>query len=266
MKFDAASRARRRAAPKPPLGVAIAYSSLLKGALARQQAKVARVVARRYQGPARTDAAADGDGSLSAELAAVQIEVATRSIATLAKRVVKANGEAHRRMLQIPRTEKRVPGISRAEQGIEKAAVDGFRARNIGLIKSLQADQLDDVRELLDEATVQGWHVDELLKQLEGRFSVARSRAELIARDQTLKLNGQLSQMRQQRAGITHYTWSTSEDERVRPAHAELDGRRISWDLPPVVDESGRTAHPGDDFQCRCVAIAVVPWLDDEEG
>jgi SPP1 gp7 family putative phage head morphogenesis protein len=74
----------------------------------------------------------------------------------------------------------------------------------------------------------------------------------LIARDQTLKLNSAITKDRHIAAGISEYTWSTSLDDRVRPEHEALEGTKHSWDAPP---EPG---HPGEDFQCRCVAIPVI--------
>jgi SPP1 gp7 family putative phage head morphogenesis protein len=69
--------------------------------------------------------------------------------------------------------------------------------------------------------------------------------------------------VRQTQAGISEYEWSTSGDERVRSSHDELDGTRQSWDDPPVTNDDGDTNHPGEDYQCRCVAIPVLPDIGD---
>lgn len=62
----------------------------------------------------------------------------------------------------------------------------------------------------------------------------------------------------QQDAGVQEYIWSDSGDSRVRSGHHRLNGKKFRWDDPPVVDErTGRRCHPGEDFQCRCVAIPV---------
>lgn len=95
-----------------------------------------------------------------------------------------------------------------------------------------------------------------LRRDLRGRFDVAKSRAELIARDQISKLNGTLSRLRQASIGIGEYTWRTSNDERVRESHAEKEGQRFRWDDPPA-----DTGHPGEDFQCRCYAEPVLEDL-----
>jgi SPP1 gp7 family putative phage head morphogenesis protein len=110
----------------------------------------------------------------------------------------------------------------------------------------------------------------DLSAQIEHEFGVGRARARLIARDQTLKYNGQVTEQLHKDAGVTSYIWSTSRDERVRGTpggkwprgnHYELDGQRFSYSNPPVVDKkTGRRANPGYDFCCRCVS---TPYTDD---
>jgi SPP1 gp7 family putative phage head morphogenesis protein len=129
------------------------------------------------------------------------------------------------------------------------AQVGRFVEAAVDLIVTIPTRLLDDVRETVLEAAPQGLRVEELTAQIEARFGVSESRAALIARDQTLKLNGSVTQVRQTSVGIRSYTWSTSLDERVRPFHADLEGTVQAWDSPPVVSEDGRREHPGGDFQ-----------------
>ena len=81
-----------------------------------------------------------------------------------------------------------------------------------------------------------------------------------LTRDQTSKTMAQFSQARQEQAGVERYIWSTAGDERVRPTHEDNDGGEFRWDSPPS------TGHPGEDFQCRCVAepifLPVVKGLE----
>lgn len=129
----------------------------------------------------------------------------------------------------------------------------------------------EEIRKVIEGPLRQGATVDEIRKKIQERLGVVRSRAEFIARDQTLKLYGQIQEQRQTAAGIEEYTWSTSQDERVRgnpdglypnsqSDHFHLEGTVQRWDSAPVVDaKTGRTAHPGADFQCRCAAIPILP-------
>ena len=155
--------------------------------------------------------------------------------------------------------------------------LDLFRAGNVALITRMADDTRGRITTTLTQAARQGLRVEEIRRQVQEAAGVSESRAELIARDQVLKLNGELTQLRQRQAGVTQYEWSTSRDERVRgtpggkwptPAggggnHFDLEGKTFSWTDPPVVDtRTGRTAHPGEDFQCRCVAIPVITLPD----
>lgn len=138
------------------------------------------------------------------------------------------------------------------------ARMAGFRKENLGLIRSLCAEHVRRVGKVLRENA--GARVETIARELQESVGVSRSKAQLLARDQVLKANGQLTRDRHEAAGITEYVWSASRDVRVRRRHKELDGTRHAYDDPPVVDErTGARAHPGQWFQCRCVAIPVLP-------
>jgi len=133
----------------------------------------------------------------------------------------------------------------------------GFVQSNTTLIKSQSSQVVAKIRGLLDGKL--GTRVEDLAQEMEHVFGVSKSKARLIARDQTLKLNGQITQATQVSVGIEKYEWVTSGDSRVRLAHDELNGTIQRWDTPPVISDDGRTGHPGDDYQCRCVALAIIP-------
>ncbi len=137
------------------------------------------------------------------------------------------------------------------------AEIKKYRDANIALMENAARAYAQQVRDVLEDPDVHGKRVEVLAKEIQARGSVSESRAELIARDQTLKLNGQINQTRQENAGVTQYTWSTSHDERVRESHRELDGETFLWSNPP---EPG---HPGQDFQCRCIALPVFDNASD---
>lgn len=134
-------------------------------------------------------------------------------------------------------------------------AVNEAVAANIALINSIPQQYLDRVEQAvmasLQAGTLNATLADDLLK-IEG---VTKSRAKLIARDQLGKINSRLSQVRQQSLGITHYFWSTSQDERVRRRHKNWDGDRIAWNTPTI------DGHPGQAIQCRCTAIPDLDFL-----
>jgi SPP1 gp7 family putative phage head morphogenesis protein len=104
--------------------------------------------------------------------------------------------------------------------------------------------------------------VETITRRIREQTGATESRAVLIARTETTSLNANLTQARHEAAGITEFVWSTSRDERVRESHRELDGKRFAYDALPEIEGEGRHL-PGAFPRCRCVAVPVVPGLDD---
>lgn len=152
----------------------------------------------------------------------------------------------------------RVIGVPLGD-ALPATTLDRFRQENVAKIEGLAVSELDRLAGVLERAGATGLRVEDLAEDIEHEFSVTESYATLLARDQTLKLNGQISERRQVEAGVVRYRWVSSRDERVREEHAALDGTEQSWAVAPVVDQAtGRRAHPGQDFQCRCTAAPVL--------
>ena len=141
------------------------------------------------------------------------------------------------------------------------ALVGGWRAGNVDKITTLAGKELTEITKILESAGSIGLRVEQLRDQIRDRFGVSKSRAALLARDQTLTLNGQIARQRQQNLGVEEYIWTTSGDGRVRDAHADLDGTKHRWDTPPIMSDDGRTGHPTEDYQCRCSAFPVLSEL-----
>lgn len=91
--------------------------------------------------------------------------------------------------------------------------------------------------------------LEAFLREVEG---ITAAQARLIARDQTTKAVGLLTELRQREIGVEQYDWASQQDSRVRPLHASYDGQRFRWDSPP---EDGP---PGTAVACRCAAIPVL--------
>ena len=164
----------------------------------------------------------------------------------------------------------RVLGIDVAGQ-LPSGLANDFVRRNVELIRTSGLGTVGEVKDLVIAGARAQVSYADLSAQIQARYGVTEARANLIARDQVLKSNADLSRYRAQAAGVTRYEWSTSKDERVRGrpggkwpkgTHWDLEGTIHSWDNPPMVDERrGRREHPGRDYQCRCVAIPLVDDL-----
>lgn len=133
------------------------------------------------------------------------------------------------------------------------ADMAAFVKQNVSLISSISEDYFDDVEGRILSGLRSGQRVGELQDVIQDRFKVPAARAELIARDQVGKFNGELMHLRQDELGIEEYVWRTVGDERVRDDHASKEGETFRWDDPPA-----DTGHPGEDYQCRCTAEPVI--------
>lgn len=140
--------------------------------------------------------------------------------------------------------------------------------QNVDLITTIPKETLKRMYNVISGGQYAGKTAAEIGRQIQASYNVSKSHARFIARDQMAKLNARITQQQQTDAGITEYVWRTVGDGRVRESHRHLNGKRFKYNDPPVVDpKTGRRANPGEDYQCRCVALPVfdidgltLPW------
>lgn len=140
--------------------------------------------------------------------------------------------------------------------------------QNVGFVTSIEEDFLSELEQAIIEGFTKGKPPKEIAGELQKRFNVSKSKARLLARDQIGTLSSDLTRVRHEAAGVSEYYWDTSEDGRVRPCHAELDGKKFRYSDPPAMwymtkhgkKYTGRRCNPGEDYQCRCVARPVFDF------
>ncbi len=135
-------------------------------------------------------------------------------------------------------------------------SMEAWVEENVRLIKTVPEDTLDRMKEIVCDGFMKGKPPGRMAEEIRKAYGMGKRHAELIARDQTGKLNGQIQKAQQTDAGITEYVWYTCMDGRVRRSHKELHGKKFRWDDPPE-NSDGRKCHPGQDFQCRCIGRPV---------
>lgn len=179
------------------------------------------------------------------------------------KDVARAAGVAGDRLIKHSRSEFKRLGIDLVKDEPKFGPlISKWRKDNVSRIKSVHAQQLAKVEKILREGANR--RSESLAKDIAERCDVTESKAELIARDQVLTLNAQITKERHTAAGVEKYVWTTSNDERVREAHEEIDGETFAWDDPPTMSDTGERAHPGEPVNCRCVPYPVLPELEEE--
>ncbi len=128
-----------------------------------------------------------------------------------------------------------------------------------GYLDGWKAEQIERLREKTQQNAALGYRADRLAGIVKSEFGVTKNKAKFIARQETSQFVSKYREQRYTNAGIKQYIWSTSKDERVRPDHKVLDHQIFTWDSPPITDRTtGEKNHPGQDYNCRCLALPVI--------
>lgn len=185
-----------------------------------------------------------------------QSGMAQGQIQQLASKAFPADGTINRVAFRESMRQTLGVDIITGDQKIE-AAMRVWEAENIALIKSIPQQALSRLQGQITEAVRTGQTLKQITDKIRDEFGVTDNRAQLIARDQVGKLNGQLTQQRQVDQGIDEYAWRGVLDQRERPEHVAREGKIFKWTEPPA------DGHPGQPIRCRCTAEPVLPsWAE----
>ena len=155
----------------------------------------------------------------------------------------------------------------------------------INLIKSIPQEFFKQLEVIISNGFSQGQRWETIAKEIKGvknissSFGKLENRVKMIARDQVGNINANLNKIRQQNAGIEHYEWASSMDEKTRPSHKALEGKICKWSDPEVYADNTEDARnnkwkkrssingvigiPGSaGINCRCSALAVFLDFD----
>lgn len=147
---------------------------------------------------------------------------------------------------------------------LTRAANDVFQAtvqENVGLIKSIAAEHLQEVQGMVMRSVTQGRDLEGLVEDLQKRYGVTKRRAAFIARDQNNKATATITRVRQQGLGIKQAKWRHSRGgKHPRKSHQDADGEVYDVDKGMLID--GEYIRPGELPNCRCVAISIIPGFD----
>jgi len=135
---------------------------------------------------------------------------------------------------------------------------DYTQSTNLDIV-NWQPEQMQRLREMVQRIQTTGDN-SSIKALIQSEWNTSAAKAKFLARQETglffeaFGRNGALS------AGVRRYRWSTSHDIRVRDSHRHLDGRIVDLNGPgEIVDEkTGRRAHAGADYNCRCGKIWIL--------
>lgn len=260
-----------------------AYMRLLNSTIAEYTPEIKALLVK-YQGNAqdgnnRTDASNKGDWQEFSrmlrrvlERAEVDLEKKTASFDLIRKLNDLENQARKYSIREWKRVVRQTLGINIFDDYYDaKFFRDNTRqwvVQNVDLITTIPQQTLKRMYNVISGGQYAGKTAAEIGRQIQDAYNVSKNHARFIARDQMAKLNARITQQQQTDAGITEYVWRTVGDGRVRESHRHLNGKRFKYSDPPVVDpKTGRRANPGEDYQCRCVALPVfdidgltLPW------
>lgn len=135
--------------------------------------------------------------------------------------------------------------------------------QNVQLIQSIPQRYLEEVQTLILANMRSGMRPGYIERALQEQFGVTSRRAKFIARDQTGKIQGEIAQRQQQDNGFEYFQWVDSHDQRVRHRHREIANKTTAygpgvykWSNLPL-SQTGEPIRPGQDYNCRCIAIPV---------
>ena len=265
-----------------------AYMMLFKKTLAEHFPNIRFLL---EQGGIRTDAADNDREKLTvqmrtgAEIAAfdtaVELEIAKilndfmekQGLFDLRKRVDKLTNLTRKLTIrEWKRVVKRTLGIDIMEDyynGLRfQTLLDKWAAVNVGLIRTIPRKTLGKMRDIVKAGYLRGADTKSIAREIQEAYGTGKNHAQFIARDQMAKMNADITREQHTDAGVIEYVWRTADDQRVRDSHRSLNNKRYKYSDPPVVDDrTGRRAAPGEDYQCRCVALpvfdldtVVFPW------
>lgn len=256
----------RQRAPRYPLGIEIQYVSILrtipqafrKAAMAEITKTLPRIFAeiKQYRGDSDLNAEIRLDANWSlifftmiqliSDLVGLNLNRALDSVANISKQINATNNADWQRQIRsaygvnILVSEPQLPDL-----------LNVWERQNLDLIKSIPVQMVDRLRGEMLKGFTEGKGLRDMTRMVQEAADVGDRRAELIARDQVGKLNGQLTEMRQRSIGVDGYVWRTSQDERVRPTHRVRNGKKYLW--------NDKGIKPGSEIRCRCIAEPVFP-------
>lgn len=146
-----------------------------------------------------------------------------------------------------------------------RRAIRSIITENAKLIRSIPIDLAKRVTRYTEEAQERGLRAEQVEKDLRRKLGhLGSAKIKLIARTEISKAETAITRVRAEQLGINWYQWLTSEDERVRPSHKNMEGVLVNWDDPPspenLIGERSTLGHyhAGCAPNCRCPALPLI--------
>lgn len=127
--------------------------------------------------------------------------------------------------------------------GVLQAPIERAARANALLIKDIGEKAARDVEALVQDAVSRGLGAEHLRPLLQRRLDVTRTRAALIARHQTARLESELSVIRGEAAGAEAFEWLRTHSAHPRKDHLDQVGKIYPLSHRPL---------PREEINCQC--------------
>lgn len=136
-------------------------------------------------------------------------------------------------------------------------AFNAVVADNVGLIKSIPEQYLNNVQGAVMRSVSTGRDLKSLASEVEKQYGLTKRRAAFIAIDQNNKATAVINKVRQQELGITKAVWKHSHaGKHPRVSHLAYDGKEYDIEKGAYID--GKYIWPGTEPRCRCTSQSVI--------
>ena len=126
-------------------------------------------------------------------------------------------------------------------------------------IKKWSEEHIEDLREVVQENSKQGYRFDNLIDRIKKAHGVSQSKATFLARQETSLFTSNYRKQRLGDIGIDNYKWSARSAALTRHDHWILHGKIYSYSNPPITNHAtGARNNPGSDFGCLCADIPII--------
>jgi SPP1 gp7 family putative phage head morphogenesis protein len=164
-----------------------------------------------------------------------------------------------------------VPPILTDER--RRRMVDEYQLDLDRWINDFLVEEIVDLREKIQKSVFTGNRYESAIKTIQKSYSVSANKAKFLARQETNLAITKFKEVRYQEVGIEEYFWRCvvgSPAHPVRPMHKALgdrsrSGETFKWNDPPITNLAGQRNIPGQDFNCRCVAVPVVKFKKEKK-
>lgn len=145
---------------------------------------------------------------------------------------------------------------------IRKKLLREFEDRSKAYLENFAQEEVALLRRKVSEHIANGRSRIEVKNLVKNRLNISNDRCKFIARQETSLLTSNFKEIQYTQAGIEKYIWRTVGDNRVRDKHDELDGKTFSFSNPPDASyfNTEEPCNPGEDYNCRCVALPIIEW------